>query len=212
MNYSDIQKSKFYKDTYTKIEELKKDFYVDHGFLHISHVLKNAKSIASQFNLTKKEKQLLYIASVLHDVGYLDGRDDHALNGSIIARNFLEQNKVKLADIDIICNAIANHGGKRSEDFLEPVSKCLCIADKLDFVKSRYDKSLAPREIKNLFLCVQDTKFLIEDNKYIIEIYADENFDESAFLDDYFGKKLVAFLKLLSETFYKDYDLRIIKK
>jgi len=212
MNYKDIQNSKFYKDTYTKIEDLKKDFYVNHGFLHIDHVLKNAKRVANEFNLTRKEKQLLYMACCLHDVGYLDGRDDHALNGSIIARNFLEQNKVKLSDIDIICNAIANHGGKRSDDFLEPVSKCLCIADKLDFVRSRYDKSLAPREIANLFLSVKDTRFLIENDKYIIEIYAERNFSESAFLDDYFGKKLVAFLKLLSETFYKDYDLRIITK
>ena len=77
MDYVDILKSDYYKETYSKIEELKKDFYVNHGFIHIDGVIKNADYLADLFCLTRKQKELLLIASALHDVGYLMGREDH---------------------------------------------------------------------------------------------------------------------------------------
>ena len=41
MNYIDIQNTDFFQNSYSKIEELKKDFPVNHGFIHIKNVIKH---------------------------------------------------------------------------------------------------------------------------------------------------------------------------
>ena len=43
MDYKDVLKSDYFNETYAKIEELKKDFYVNHGFVHVDGVINNAK-------------------------------------------------------------------------------------------------------------------------------------------------------------------------
>jgi len=42
MNYKDILVSEYFNTSYAEIEELKKDFYVNHGFIHINGVINNA--------------------------------------------------------------------------------------------------------------------------------------------------------------------------
>ena len=37
------------------------------------------------------QKELLLIACTLHDIGYLEGRDDHALSGGILAEKYLKK-------------------------------------------------------------------------------------------------------------------------
>ena len=39
MNYLDIVNSDYFKETYSKIEEMKKDFPVNHGFIHVNNVI-----------------------------------------------------------------------------------------------------------------------------------------------------------------------------
>ena len=57
MDYKEILKSDYFKETYAKIEELKKDFYVNHGFIHINGVINNAKYLADLFCLNPKQKE-----------------------------------------------------------------------------------------------------------------------------------------------------------
>ena len=45
MNYIDILNSDFFKQTYLQIEELKKDYPVNHGFIHIHNVINNSKKL-----------------------------------------------------------------------------------------------------------------------------------------------------------------------
>ena len=49
MNYSDILNSKYFIEIYTKIEEMKKDYPVNHGFIHINNVIRNAKRLVNIF-------------------------------------------------------------------------------------------------------------------------------------------------------------------
>ena len=58
MNYQDILESKYFNETYAKIEELKKDFCVNHSFIHINGVIKSAKYLADLFCLNFKQKEL----------------------------------------------------------------------------------------------------------------------------------------------------------
>ena len=198
MNYKAIQKTDFYKDTYLKIAELKKDFAVNHSFLHINHVINNAKKLAKTFSLNKQQRRLLYIACALHDVGYLEGREEHAQNGSKIAQEFLLKNKFNEKDTKIICDAIANHGGKSQDALIDPVSMCLAIADKLDFTRTRYKRSLLKKEKADIFCSIVSNDLSICENTIVMTINVLNKFSIEGYENEYFGIKLKNFLNLLS--------------
>lgn len=212
MNYIDILNSEYFKDTYTKIEEIKKDYPVNHGFVHINNVIKNAKRLANVFNLSKRQEELLLIACTLHDIGYLEGRDDHALNGSKLATKYLKENEFKDEEIELISNAIKNHGGKKEEDFLEPISMCLTIADKLDFIYSRYDKNRIKDNYTNIFPNILDTYMNYNNYSLTLNIVTNQKFDIKIFENENYYNKLINFMELLSKRLNCPYNIKYIKK
>lgn len=199
MYYEDILKSEYYSKTYNKIEKMKKDFPVNHGFVHINNVIKNAKRLAVFFELDEREERLLLIACTLHDIGYLKGRENHAFNGSVLAREYLENQGFSEDDIGVVCRAINNHGGKEEKDFLETVSMCLAIADKLDFVSSRYKKELLDGDKLQIFPNILDAFLEKESNSLILKIVVNSSFSVSLFQLSGYYNKLTVFLELLSK-------------
>lgn len=139
MIYEQIMQTQYFQDTYSKIEDLKKEFPVNHGFIHVDHVINNSKKLAKIFKLNEQQTNLLLIAAALHDIGYLSGRDEHPQNGAILTKEFLT-GKYNLSsdEIDQICNAISHHGCKNENECTDILSLCLILADKMDFVSSRY--------------------------------------------------------------------------
>ena len=201
MKYNDILNSDYFKNTYKKIEEMKKDFPVNHGFIHIENVVENAKRLALTFNLNIKQKELLLIACLLHDIGYLEGREDHAGNGAILAEHYLKKNNFNREDIVIICNAIRNHGGKKFEDFVDPVSMCLAIADKLDFISKRYNLSMLEENKAKVFSNILDSVLEYKDNQIILKIFVNREFVESLFQKENYFIKLNNLLMILERKF-----------
>ena len=200
MDYKDIINSEYFKETYAKIEELKKEFYVNHGFIHVNGVVRNAEYLADLFGLDDKQKSLLLIASTLHDIGYLMGRENHAKNGGILAGEYLKDKMLK-EDIDLICMAISNHGGKKDEDYVCPISMCLILADKLDFTKERYKDDKKEHESLKLFLSVEKIQLKKKNlNNYILEIYTTNKKLFDGVENNYFFKKLFEVFKKLERT------------
>lgn len=207
MNYIDIIESDFYKNSYQKIEELKKDYPVNHGFVHIKNVLKNAKDLANIFKLSNMQRKNLYIACALHDVGYLNGRENHAKAGSEIAKDYLNKNGFLQKDIEKICNAIACHGGKQLSDYKDNVALCLILADKLDFAWTRYNP-LDP-SVK-LFLAVDRVKFEKNDSA-TIKVYLKDDIDIQEFESAYTNRKLKKVLEFLTEVLNMPAKIQYIK-
>lgn len=198
MNYKEIMNSEYYYATYSRIAEIKKDYPVDHAFLHIRHVVTYANKLAKIFKLNNHQRKLLYIACTLHDIGYLDGRESHAKSGSERAKVYLTGlNKFSLNDIELISSAIVNHGGKELSAFSEPVSMCLAIADKLDFAGSRYKNTNPKYDFSNYKKIVKN-EFVLEDNKIQLTIFVKNGFNIEEFNTSHFGIKLKKFLDLLS--------------
>lgn len=198
MNYKEIMNSEYYYATYSRIAEIKKDYPVDHAFLHIRHVVTYAKKLAKIFKLNNHQRKLLYIACTLHDIGYLDGRENHAKSGSERAKVYLTGlNKFSLNDIELISSAIVNHGGKELSAFSEPVSMCLAIADKLDFAGSRYKNTNPKYDFSNYKKIVKN-EFVLKDNKIQLTIFVKNGFNIEEFNTSHFGIKLKKFLDLLS--------------
>ena len=211
MTLEQIMDSEFFTDTYTKIEKLKKDFPVNHGFIHIRHVVENGKHVAQVFNLDEKQTNQLLIACALHDIGYLKGRHDHAKNGGEFATEVLQNWGFDKDDIKTISTAISNHGGDTIECYNDVISRCLILADKLDFVKTRY--RLIPGYPYNTYAYfhIKKTYIKYDKNKISLHIVYDgwDFFEE--FLDASFCAKLKNCLALLSKVLSCEYDIVIEK-
>ena len=211
MDYRDVLNSKYFVDCYSKIEEMKKDFPVNHGFVHVNNVINNALRLSKEFKLRECEERLLLVACALHDIGYLEGRDEHAFNGAILAEKYLKDKGFNGEEIKIICDAIRNHGGKRISDFEEPVSMCLAISDKLDFVSSRYVKEMLDEEKSKIFPCILDT-CLKNNDKLVLNIYISKDFSVDLFEKSSYYRKLNDFFALVSSVLNKDYEIKYVLK
>ena len=202
MIYEKILNSNYFKKIYGEIEEKKKDFPVNHGFIHINNVIYYAQELAKIFHLSEEEKELLFIACTLHDIGYLINREQHPQLGANLAKEYLQNNfSLNNKDIDIICNAIKNHGGKQENNFENKVSLCLILADKLDFATNRYldNTEKYPQVIpfKNI---IKITPRLLESTFYI-DIKTLKRYDYTNI--DYFAK-----LQAILNTFTKATNIK----
>lgn len=139
--YTNILKDEQVLNLYNKIEETT-NYVISHGIIHVKNVLKLCKNIANELNLTNKEKHLLYISAMLHDIGRHTDNKTHNLTSEIFAKSYLK-NKLPPKDIDTVCNAIKYHCQESAEfEKMDNIAYCLILADKLDFSKKRLLKPL----------------------------------------------------------------------
>ncbi len=133
MNYLDILQDKEIIAILNQIDELKQDQPRYFGLQHTLNTVEYANQLAHCFNLDKHERELLLVASVLHNIGHLNGKNLHAQTGAEMAKTYLKKHNFDVKDINIIGNAIRSHVGKKNDDFYNSVSACLILADKMDF-------------------------------------------------------------------------------
>ncbi|WP_299433985.1 Pycsar system effector family protein [uncultured Maribacter sp.] len=63
--------------------------YLYHNLRHTQRVVKSTKELLDSCDLSETEKEVLIIASWLHDTGYTLGKDNHEENSCKIAKDFL---------------------------------------------------------------------------------------------------------------------------
>ena len=207
MNSNDIKNSSFYYEAYSKIEEMKKDFPVNHGFVHVDHVVSFCDKLSFCFNLNKHEKELLVTAALLHDIGYLNGRDNHAHNSGVLAKEYLTStHNYTDEDIEIICSTISHHGGKTEGDYSSLLDVCIILADKLDFIASRYNNDLEKYPDVRAFLEVKDVEFRVDKSLKINIIMNSLNYIN----DDRFLRYLNK-LDFVFDMIYKTHNIKVEK-
>lgn len=200
ISYKTILKDKDIENIYSETNK-KINYVIDHGKLHVEHVVKNAKNICDALMLSKDKKNLALIAAALHDVGRLSNNKGHGFEGAKFAKNYLN-GKISNEDIFIICDAIAQHS---TEDFdfnsSNDVAWVLLMADKMDNVRSRYikklifekDKSKVSYFINKIVLKKVKDKLDIKVYVYNKDIVYDEKlqktFDLYKIIISHFGKE-----------------------
>lgn len=100
--------------SYSKIEDqvlnilkkgLNKNLYY-HGIHHTKEVIYNSILIADQEVLSKKEIELLKIAALFHDIGFVETYAGHEEVSCKMARNILPDYNLNLSQINQICGMI----------------------------------------------------------------------------------------------------------
>ena len=186
INYIDVLNDKIIVDIYKKIGE-SKILWAEHGLKHINCVLDNIKRVYDIFNIDDKESEnLCLIAGVLHDVGALQGKDDHAMRSFIFAKDYLisERDTKK----DIILNSIKNHSCYDEDLPLE--TKVLVFADKCDIRDNRVSEIGLSKSGMREYINVKNVDIKFENNCLKINILTNDKFNRQEFIDFYFTKNL----------------------
>ncbi|MES2797011.1 MAG: HD domain-containing protein [Bacteroidota bacterium] len=77
-----------------------------HGVHHTLEVIENVELIAQKENISKENIQLLKLAALMHDIGFVSEYVGHEEAGCQISRDYLPQFKISEEAIDQICGMI----------------------------------------------------------------------------------------------------------
>lgn len=119
---------------------------LDHGVKHMNRVAETVYKLMKEYGSSQDDCYLGYIAGLIHDIGMIYGKNNHAQNGSEMARNFLKKlNILDVNEIEVISSAIAIHGnGAITEN---NIGLFLTIADKIDMCKDRFLGEISPIQL-----------------------------------------------------------------
>jgi uncharacterized protein len=73
---------------------------------HTRLVIDRAEEIAAYEGVQGRELELLRLGALYHDIGYVEGRENHEYTSCVIARRELEQQGLTKAELDEICSMI----------------------------------------------------------------------------------------------------------
>ena len=121
-------------------ESLKTIGYTEHSFAHTGLVASRAEYILSVLGYGKRELELVKIAALLHDIGNLVNRTEHAQSGAVMAFRILDNMNMPPEDIAVVVTAIGNHDEGTGVP-VSPVSAALILADKSDVRRNRVRNS-----------------------------------------------------------------------
>ncbi len=109
---------------------------VYHNLLHTKRVYKSTKEIADGIGLNPEEKETILLTAWLHDIGYIDGHDNHEARSAELAQEFLTKQNAPAKQIETVKRCILATKMKH-----EPTNKLEMIirdADASHFAKDYY--------------------------------------------------------------------------
>lgn len=110
--------------------------YTEHSFAHVEMVAQKTGMILNTLGYSEREVELGKIAGIMHDIGNVINRIDHAQSGAIMTFRLLDNINMPPDEICTIISAIGNHDESTAEP-ISPISAALIIADKTDVRRTR---------------------------------------------------------------------------
>ncbi|MBE6839943.1 MAG: HD domain-containing protein [Ruminococcus sp.] len=110
--------------------------FTEHSFAHVEKVAQNASMLLTELGYDERTVELAKIAGIMHDIGNVISRIDHAQSGAVMAFRLLDNLSMPANEICSIISAIGNHDESVGQP-LDPISAALIIADKTDVRRSR---------------------------------------------------------------------------
>jgi HD superfamily phosphodiesterase len=110
--------------------------YTEHSFAHVERVAATSSMILTELGFDERTVELARIASIMHDIGNVINRIDHAQSGAVMAFRLLDNLSMPASEICSVISAIGNHDESTGLP-LDPISAALIIGDKTDVRRSR---------------------------------------------------------------------------
>jgi metal-dependent HD superfamily phosphatase/phosphodiesterase len=110
--------------------------YTEHSFPHVERVAAVSAMILERLGYDERTIELARIASMMHDIGNVINRIDHAQSGAVMAFRLLDNLSMLASEICSVIAAIGNHDEGTGMP-LDPISAAMIIGDKTDVRRSR---------------------------------------------------------------------------
>lgn len=110
--------------------------YTEHSFAHVEKVAQTASMILTELGYPERMIELAKIAGIMHDIGNVINRVDHAQSGAVMAFRLLDNLSMPAEEICSIVSAIGNHDESTAMP-IDPISAALILGDKTDVRRSR---------------------------------------------------------------------------
>ncbi len=110
--------------------------YTEHSFAHVEIVAQNASMVLTELGYNERQCELAKIAGIMHDIGNVINRTDHAQSGAVMAFRLLDNLSMPADEICSIISAIGNHDENTAQP-IDAIAAALIIADKADVRRSR---------------------------------------------------------------------------
>ena len=124
-----------------------------HNLTHTKRVLKSTKEIIVNSNLNDEEIEVLELAAILHDTGYIKGSADHEIVSVEIATKFLQEHAAHESVIEQVTSCIL--ATKLDAEPKTTLEKIIRDADASHFAKYYFQEA---SELLRLELKLQDIK------------------------------------------------------
>ncbi len=118
------------------IEENMSKKYVYHDLEHTRNVVNSCKELGEKYFLSDKEMDLLLVAAWFHDLGYVEGPEDHEARGAEKAEVFLKEKGFEPEDIQQVKGCIM--ATKMPQSPLDLLGKIICDSDLNHLGKETY--------------------------------------------------------------------------
>lgn len=211
MNLADEVFKKVYYDEeirniYNKIdekEEQNENAWCHHNFNHVDNVKNLVIEILSKLKCSKELIDEAKIAAILHDVGALEGKQNHAYRSYQFAKNYFAQNNIELKDNNLILEAIKNHSDGFDTDNI--IQLALILADKLDIKCTRTTQNGLKIPGNREFNNITDIKIDLVKNNLEVFFYSNKYLNREELENYYFMDKVKNAIKSFSEKFELQY-------
>ena len=110
--------------------------YTEHSFPPVERVAATSAMILETLGYDERTVELARIASMMHDIGNVINRIDHAQSGAVMAFRLLDNLSMPASEICSVIAAIGNHDEGTGMP-LDPISAAMIIGDKTDVRRSR---------------------------------------------------------------------------
>lgn len=188
--FEQIKNDPYIINLYNEIELLEQDggLWHNHSFLHINSVINTVETILLKLNYSEDIIERAKVAALLHDIGCIKGKEDHAKRSYDMAKEYFIKNNIETNDNDEILEAIKLHGTKEKVD--NDLAKILIFADKLDIKKDRITEVGKTVDVVKESQYIEDIIVDINDEKLIVNFIANKKINKKVFDTYYFLPKV----------------------
>lgn len=198
------------KEIYSKINENenKNNGWAHHNMEHALRVCSIAENLLKELNYPEDVIEATRVACVLHDIGCVEGKENHAYRGSVMAEKYFEEINFQSKYKDKIIEAIRDHSNGFESDNI--ITLALLAGDKLDIDKRRMAPGGYSVEGMRQLQYVNEIKIEIIDKTLKINFITTNEFNAKEWENYYFMPKVIKAVRSfanrnnLNYEFYKN--------
>lgn len=129
------------RSIYNQIDENENNndkIWAHHNWDHVVNVMNITNKILTDLNYDEDTIESAKLAAILHDIGAIDGKENHAYKSYKFAEQYFDENNIKFAKRDMVLEAIKNHSDGFDSDNV--IQLALILADKIELKSTRPTK------------------------------------------------------------------------